>query len=228
MSPPARAQEAATDFNQNQRFGRMELVAERVADSSREKFFERRKLWGNKIQVADTEVLSFKMKSDSEAFVTLKVGWYKVDEGDLRTTVLKQTWKDLKGAWKLVSEERTDGDVGLLGEAPEPVRPEAAAALAKETSERRAADRRRFATMRLGQPDAPAEATEEDALPEPSTPASGTKADATKPDATKSSDATKPSVQSASAPAAQNTKAEPPSAAPVSAEAARRPASGTP
>lgn len=221
QTPPARAQEAANELNTNQRFGRMELVAERVSEASREKFFERRKQWGGRIQVADSEVMGFKMKGDSNAEVMLKIGWYRVDEGDLHTTVVKQSWKDFKGAWKLVNEERTDGDSGLLGEAVEPVHTDTA--VAQQTTERRAADKRRFATVRLGQADGaePSPASEEPVPESPSAqPANSAKTEA-QPAKVDATDKT----------GAPNTKAEPPKAEPApspGAESARRPASGTP
>ena len=216
QTPPARAQEAANELNTNQRFGRMELVAERVAESSREKFFERRKQWGGRIQVADTEVMGFKMKGDAGAEVLLKIGWYRVDEGDLHQTVVKQSWKDFKGAWKLVDEERTDGDLGLLGEAAEP--PHVDVAVARETAERHTTNKRRFATVRLG---GQADGAEPAGAPEEvEQPTDGAKTDAAP---------AKPAPAKTEAPAktdAQNTKAEPPRT--DSAESARRPASGTP
>lgn len=117
QSPGARAQEAASELNLNARFGRMSLAAEHVSPKAREAFFRRRKGWGGRIRVADYELSGMKMaKSESEADVFVHVAWYRVDEGDLRSTTLKQKWKDMKGAWQLVDEERLDGDLGLLGE----------------------------------------------------------------------------------------------------------------
>jgi hypothetical protein len=52
--------------------------------------------------------------SDAEAFV--RIAWYRIDQDDLRVTLIKQKWHDFKGSWKLVEETRQDGDVGLLGE----------------------------------------------------------------------------------------------------------------
>jgi len=211
QSPPARAQEAANELNQNGRFGRAELVAERVADGSREKFFERRRNWGGAIQIADSEVTSFKMKGDAEAEVMLKVGWYRQDEGDLHTTAVKQSWKDFKGTWKLTNEERMDGDLGLLGEPIPKIDP----TVAREISDRRAADKRRFSTIRLGQGEG-AEPTQADE-PVPESP-SAEPANSAKTDTQSAKDSPKPD--------AQNTKAESPKN--DSAESARRPASGTP
>ncbi len=118
QSKPARAQEAALELNLNARFGRMELAAERVAPKARDPFFERRKAWGNEIRVADYDVTGLKMKGPSDAETSVKVSWYRANEGDLRVTTLKQKWHDFDGTWQLVDENRGEGDVGLLGEPP--------------------------------------------------------------------------------------------------------------
>lgn len=116
QSGPARAQEAASELNVNARFGRMELAAERVAPKARDAFFQRRRGWGGKIRIADYEMAGMKMRGDDDAEMFVRVAWYRVDEGDLRLTTLRQKWHDFKGDWKLVEEARIDGDVGLLGE----------------------------------------------------------------------------------------------------------------
>lgn len=117
QSSAARAQEAASELNVNARFGRMEMAAEHVAPKAKEQFFERRKTWGGKIRVADYEMAGMRlMKGEEDAEMLVKVAWYRVDEGDLHTTTLRQKWHDFKGDWKLVEETRVDGDVGLLGE----------------------------------------------------------------------------------------------------------------
>lgn len=117
-------QEAASELNVNARFGRMEMAAEHVAPTAREQFFERRKAWGNRIRVADYEVTGMRMqKGEEDAEMLVRIAWYRVDEGDLRQTTLKQKWHDYKGSWKLTEEARIDGDVGLLGEHVQQVAP---------------------------------------------------------------------------------------------------------
>ena len=124
QSSAARAQEAASELNINARFGRMEMAGEHVAPKAKEQFFERRKAWGGKIRVADYEMAGMRMlKGEEDAEMLVRVAWYRVDEGDLRTTTLRQKWHDFKGTWRLVEEARIDGDVGLLGEAIVPVAP---------------------------------------------------------------------------------------------------------
>ncbi len=140
QSPPARAQEAATELNINTRFGRMELAAERVAPAAREAFLARRRAWGGNVRVADYEMASFRMKGEADAEMVVKVAWYRIDEGDLRVTMLKQKWHDFRGDWRLVDEHRAEGDVGLIGE-PAP------ADTARTTSKKGG----QFPTIRLGQ-----------------------------------------------------------------------------
>lgn len=120
QSPAARAQEAANELNVHMRFGRMELAAEHVVPAARQAFLERRKTWGGHIRVADYEFAGFHMKGDNDAEMLVKIAWYRIDEGDLRVTTLKQKWHAFKGDWKLVDELRSDGDIGLLGEARSP------------------------------------------------------------------------------------------------------------
>ncbi len=140
QSGAARAQEAAAELNLNARFGRMELASEYVAPKARELFFERRKLWGGRVRVADYEITGMKMRGDEAAEVVMHVAWYRIDEGDLKSTTIRQGFHAIHGEWKLVEESRVDGELGLLGEAvltvPRPSGPPAPPA--------------RFPTIRLG------------------------------------------------------------------------------
>ena len=140
QSPPARAQEAATELNVNTRFGRMELAAERVAPAAREAFLSRRRAWGGNIRVADYEMASFRMKGESDAEMVVKVAWYRIDEGDLHVTMLKQNWHDFRGEWRLVDEHRAEGAGGLIGE-PIPA----------EQTARTSSKKAHFPTIRLGE-----------------------------------------------------------------------------
>lgn len=134
-------QEAAQELNVNARFGRMEMAAEHVAPTAKEQFFERRKAWGNRVRVADYEVAGMRLaKGEEDAEMVVKIAWYRVDEGDLHQTTLRQKWHDFKGAWKLTEESRIDGDIGLLGERIQQVAPSA------QSGPRHA----QFPTIRLG------------------------------------------------------------------------------
>jgi hypothetical protein len=117
QSQAAKAQEAAQNLNMDARLGRLEFALEHVDGKDREKFTKIHTQWGAKIRVVDSEITSFKMgKDDDSADVDVQVSWYRPETGDLHITVLRQKWHAVGGDWYLASEERSDGDTGLLGE----------------------------------------------------------------------------------------------------------------
>ena len=152
MSASARAQETATELNTHSRFGRLELATEHVDAKERDAFIGRHKSWGNAIRVADYEMAGFKMKGDNDAETLVRVSWYRVENGDLRNTLIKQSWKQTKGDWRLVEEMRADGDPGLIGDAVAAPLPTPGDPAPKKAAQ--------FPTIRLGSTEpAPAQAT---------------------------------------------------------------------
>jgi hypothetical protein len=131
-APPtaiARGQQVASEFNQDARFGHTELSMEHVAPSAREAFAAGRRAWGTGLHVADLELQGMKPEGEHELDVFVRVSWYRPEEQELRSTTVKQVWRD-EGGWQLTAENRLDGDVGLLGETvvyqvPNPSRPRA-------------------------------------------------------------------------------------------------------
>jgi hypothetical protein len=117
LSSAGKAQEAAQNLNMDARLGRLEFALEHVDTKDRENFTKIHTAWGAKIRVVDSEITTFKMKGDDAADVNVQVSWYRPETGDLHVTVLHQNWHTVKGDWFLASEERTDGDTGLLGES---------------------------------------------------------------------------------------------------------------
>ncbi len=131
------------ELNLNARFGRMELASEHVAPQGRPLFFGHRKVWGARVRIVDSELVGVRfIEKSSEAEAMVRVAWQPVDDGDLRMTTLRQTFKEKNGAWLMVAEERAEGDVGLFGERPEPP---------KDTPSAPAKKSNRFDTVRLGQ-----------------------------------------------------------------------------
>ena len=141
MMPPQGAelvQQTTQQFNFDTRFGRMELAMEQVSAKYAEEFMKRHRYWGSAIHVTDSEPVGSRMRGQDNSEVTVRVGWYRADEGELKVTVLKQKWHLYPAGWKLDSEDRIDGDIGVLGEKVEIVAP--------DTTPRTA----QFPTMRLG------------------------------------------------------------------------------
>ena len=118
ISPPtpmAKAQETTQDFNLDMRYGRTESAIEHVAPSARDDFTAHHRAWGTGVRIAELEVAGMKPKGDQDVEVIVHVAWYRPEQQDLRTTTVKQHWHD-KNGWQLTSEERLDGDAGLLGD----------------------------------------------------------------------------------------------------------------
>jgi len=115
----AKAQEVAHDFNLNTRFGRMELAAESIDPKMRESILQARRKWGGDVRLADMELMGMRSldKSHDDVDVSVRIAWYRPNEGELKTTVLSQRWHGTRGDYKLTEERRVDGDVGLLGES---------------------------------------------------------------------------------------------------------------
>jgi hypothetical protein len=125
-APPtalARAQQAALELNQDLRFGRTQLVMDRVAPAMRETFAAQHRAWGAGVRIADVELTGLQPRNEHELDVIVRVAWYRSEEQELRTTTLQQNWREEDG-WQLVTEKRVDGDAGLLGEPVVYERPE--------------------------------------------------------------------------------------------------------
>jgi hypothetical protein len=117
-SPPgplAGAREVAQALNLDSRFGRNELAMEHVAPAARDEYAARHRAWGLGVRVADIEMSGMKPRGDHDVDVFVRVAWYRLEQEELLSTTVKQGWHD-SGGWQLVTEERIDGDMGLLGE----------------------------------------------------------------------------------------------------------------
>ena len=114
-TPESHAQDAVSSITENERFGRGELVLEKVAPTIRTEFLKAHSAWGGRITIADTELGSFHMVGKDGAEVNVRVTWYSTEQ-ELRSTLIHQKWHADKGNWQLSGEERIDGDFGLLGE----------------------------------------------------------------------------------------------------------------
>jgi hypothetical protein len=153
QSPLARAQETTQDFNLDRRFGRSDDALEHVANAARDNYSVHHKAWGAGIRIADVEMGGVRIGADKDAEVMVRVSWYRPEQNDLHLTLLRQKWHDQDG-WKLVTEERVEGDTGLLGDTVVVESPGCASdADAAPCPRSEAATHPQFPTIRLGAPD---------------------------------------------------------------------------
>jgi hypothetical protein len=124
LTPGSKLQETSSTMNTDVQFGRTELAVEQVIPKGREEWSKNHKGWGSTIRISDSEVAGMHLIDASHGEVTLKVAWCFTNQQELRNTTVKQKWKDIStatgGGWMLVSEERVDGDPGLLGDVIPP------------------------------------------------------------------------------------------------------------
>jgi len=130
LTPGTKLQETSSTMNTDVQFGRSELAIEQVLPTSRAEWSKNHKAWGSLIRITDSEVAGQHLVDPSHGEVMIKVDWCFTDQQELRVTTIKQKWKDVStatgGGWLLVSEERVEGDPGLLGDVVPP--PEATSA----------------------------------------------------------------------------------------------------
>src|SRR5580698_6360250 len=113
-SPASHCQEAAQNVVENERFGRTELVLQRVAPASKAEFVKTHIAWGGRVTIADAELGNFQLVGKEDATFDLRITWYDAGEQELRSTLLRQKWHSVKGEWLMTSEDRIDGDIGLV------------------------------------------------------------------------------------------------------------------
>jgi hypothetical protein len=116
LGPMISAQQAAQELNMDARFGRGEFTLDRIAPAARKEFEAHHRAWGSGVRVADVELAGSRPQGDHDVDIFVRFAWYRMEDQELRSTTLKQGWREKNGGWELVAEERADGDVGLLGE----------------------------------------------------------------------------------------------------------------
>jgi hypothetical protein len=121
--PARQVSEVARDLNLAARFGRMDVAAEHTSEAHRQRFMESRADWGHDVRVVDIELAQLDVPDSERAEVVVDVSWVRIDEGLLRSTRIRQNYRNPGGGWQLSGEERIAGDFGLLGENVTILRP---------------------------------------------------------------------------------------------------------
>jgi hypothetical protein len=97
----------------------MDVALDQVSRTAREEFAKQHAAWGNRVRVLDCEVSGLRLRDSEHADALLSVNWQRTDESEMRATQIAQRWSRHRSPWRIESEERARGDLGLLGEPQE-------------------------------------------------------------------------------------------------------------
>lgn len=119
LSPTQQLSDQVYQLNDETRWGRVDLAAQRVMPAYRQTFVLSRRSWGRDIALADTEVSALVLATDgNSATSTVEISWYDQRSMVLRGTVLRQRWAKTDAGFFLDEETVFAGDDTLL-ELPE-------------------------------------------------------------------------------------------------------------
>ncbi len=117
LSPQARFTESAYRLNDAARWGQVDVAAEEVSPNYRPRFLERRKYWGERVQIAEVETVYLHITPDKEGAVSeISLSWTDAAGVMLRKSFVTQRWASKRGNFKLVDEAVKKGDPGVFAE----------------------------------------------------------------------------------------------------------------
>ena len=117
LSPQARFTESAHRLNDAARWGQVDMAAEEVSPTYRSRFLARRKEWGERVQIAEVELLYLQLMPDKEGAVSeISLSWTDQAGVMLRKSFLTQRWANERGNFRLVDELVKKGDPGVFAE----------------------------------------------------------------------------------------------------------------
>lgn len=115
LAPTQQLTEQVYAFNDETRWARIDLAADRVAPAYRQTFAVSHAGWGSDIQIADTDLTHVQLAEDQQSASSLvSVSWYDNATMIVRASVLRQHWVHTEGGFLLDGEEIVGGDETLL------------------------------------------------------------------------------------------------------------------
>lgn len=116
LTPQARFQESAYTLNDAARWGQVDRAMYHVSPKYLERFAERHQGWGESISIAEVDLVRMKIAADKKSAMSeISLTWY--DEGGvtLHSSVITQTWENVRGKFQLVDEAIRRGDPRVFG-----------------------------------------------------------------------------------------------------------------
>jgi hypothetical protein len=119
VAPQNRLADQVHQFNDEVRWGRIDLAARRVDPAHRSHFLARHRAWGRDIRVADADVTNLELGlPEGRAASLVTYSWIDERTMTLRATSVRQIWRGEGEGFVLVGEEIVGGEPDLLAGAP--------------------------------------------------------------------------------------------------------------
>lgn len=114
LTPQARFSDATFLVNDSSRWGQLDVASSQVAPSYRARFLARREGWGERISIAEADVVHMHIdREKDEAYSVVNVTWTS-DNITVRKSVISQVWSSRRGQFRLQDETLKSGDPGLF------------------------------------------------------------------------------------------------------------------
>jgi hypothetical protein len=127
IGPQNRLSDQVHILNDEVRWGRIDLAAQRVAPAHRRAFVAQHRAWGRAVRIADADVSNLEMNlPDGRSASIVTYSWVDEATMELFTTSVRQLWVGEGEGFLLLSEEIVGGQPTLLPGAPTAPDPEAA------------------------------------------------------------------------------------------------------
>jgi hypothetical protein len=109
--------DAVTEMNKATRWGQLNLASQMVEPVYRPQFMTNHAQWGERVQVADSEIVHVEMAEGEDSAVAMIVyQWYETAAMTLHQSVVRQRWSRVGDGYALLSEAVVQGDGRLFGE----------------------------------------------------------------------------------------------------------------
>lgn len=123
-TPLDKASETAREANMAARWGMMNVALQKTAPELQADYLERHSKWHAETRIVDTELAAIALVDGTHANVQVDISWTLEGTTTLRVTRVEQVWENGKGGWKMTSEKRIGGAIGLFGEEVKSAEPQ--------------------------------------------------------------------------------------------------------
>jgi hypothetical protein len=116
--------DAVTEMNKATRWGQLNLAAQMVEPVYRPQFVVNHAQWGQRVQVADSEIVHVEMaEGEDSAIAVITYQWYETAAMTLHQSTVRQRWSRSGDGYALLSEAIVQGDGRLFGEPTDSAKP---------------------------------------------------------------------------------------------------------